>query len=528
MKTAAGFGRWRLCALIVLAASTALHPSRISGQVRKASGPPAGETEIAPSTFLTVDAAEVRTVDQMLDAEAAGVPRGVTMPFRSTMGDAEYQQAKAMAGAAAVRGPRGARPNMVAEPAAAPQLVLDGEGVDQITAGNFIPPDTHGAVGLTQFVEVTNTHLDVYEKADLGTRDLSISLNSFFGYAVPLSDPRAVYDGTSNRWVITVEAFPESPTVQLHLLAISQTSDATGPYFMYRINMNLLGDDLWDYPQLGMDQDSIIVTGNVFGPVSFRGARTFAVAKARLYNGLGFSVPVFADPFLCGTLAPPIVLDDNPNTYLVCARPIGPTVTKYTMTNSSRPAGTTFTASSIAVPFYQLPRSATQPGTDLPLDSLDARFVNASTQIGNSLWQVHTVAFPTNGAPTPRFYEFDTSLNTMTQSGSFFADAFSDDFNASIAVDASNGRAFVTWSSTNAERNINAQVRFGGCKPVASCTIDAMAPPEITSGTFFRFGRWGDYSAITLDPSDPDGAFLVNEYIVGNAMWGSRIAQIRF
>jgi hypothetical protein len=33
---------------------------------------------------------------------------------------------------------------------------------------------------------------------------------------------------------------------------------------------------------------------------------------------------------------------------------------------------------------------------------------------------------------------------------------------------------------------------------------------------------------VTLDPSDPDGAFLVNEYIIGNTMWGSRIAQIRF
>jgi hypothetical protein len=525
MKTTPGFRKWRLSALIVLAAATAAHP-RLSGEV-KAKGTPVGETQIAASSFLTVDAAAVRTVDEMLAAEgAAGVSQGVTIPFRSTMGDAEYQQAKAMAGAAGVIGPRGARPNIFVAAAAPPQLLLDGEGVNQSTAGNFIPPDTHGAVGLTQFVEVTNTHLDVYEKADLATRDLSISLNSFFGYAVNLSDPRAVYDSTWNRWVITVEAFPESPTVQLHLLAISQGPDATGPYFMYRINMNLLGDDFWDYPQLGMDQDSIIVTGNVFGPVSFRGARMFAAAKAKLYNGLSFSVPLFAN--LCGTLAPPIVLDDNPSTYLVCAPPIGSTVTKYTMTNSSRPAATTLAASIITVPFYQLPRSATQPGTDFPLDSLDGRFVNASTQVGDSIWQVHTIAFPTNGAPTPRFYEFNARLDTVTQSDSFFADQFSEDFNASIAVDASNSRAFVTWSSTNAQRNINAQVRFGGCKPAASCTIDATAPPEFTSGTFFRFGRWGDYSAVTLDPSDPDGAFLVNEYIIGNTMWGSRIAQIHF
>lgn len=513
-------------ALIMIAVLSAAQP-RLLGQSQKARA--ATEGQIEPSTVLTVEAAEVRTAGQMLEAEAAGgLPQGIAVPFRPTMNDFEYQQEKAAAAMSAVAGPRGARANIPAEPPAPPLLILDGEGVDQVTAGNLFPPDTHGAAGLTQFVEITNSHLDVYERSDLATRDLSVSLNGFFGYtAKVLFDPRVVYDSTWNRWVITAEAFPESPTVQLYFFAISQTSDASGPYFMYRVNINLLDDDFWDYPQLGMDQDSIIFTGNTFGPTSFRGARVFAVAKARLYNGLGFSVPVFIN--LCGTLAPPIVLDNNPNTYLVCAQPLGSTVTKYTMTNSSRPDGTALTFSTIDVPFYRLPRSAEQPGTDFILDSLDARFVNASTQVGDSLWQVHTIAFPTNGSPTPRFYEFDTRMNTINQSGFFFADDFSDDFNASITVDRSDTRAFVTWSSTNAQRNTNAQVRFGGCKPATpSCTIDTTAPPEMTSMTFFRFGRWGDYSAITLDPGNADGAYLVNEYIIGNTMWGSRIAQIRF
>lgn len=85
-------------------------------------------------------------------------------------------------------------------------------------------------------------------------------------------------------------------------------------------------------------------------------------------------------------------------------------------------------------------------------------------------------------------------------------------------------------SLTTPEREIrtNAQVRFGGCKPAAGCVLDTTVPDEITSNTFWQLGRWGDYSAITVDPQDPDGAFLVNEYIIDHTTWGSRIAQIHF
>lgn len=54
------------------------------------------------------------------------------------------------------------------------------------------PPDTHGAVGLDYFVEVTNSHVDVYQKSE-GTRVKSVSLASFFGYTKQtLFDPRCV------------------------------------------------------------------------------------------------------------------------------------------------------------------------------------------------------------------------------------------------------------------------------------------------------------------------------------------------
>ncbi len=137
--------------------------------------------------------------------------------------------------------------------------------------------------------------------------------------------------------------------------------------------------------------------------------------------------------------------------------------------------------------------------------------MNASTQSGNDLWQTHTIAL--GGFPAPKFYRLNTSTNTVTQSGFYFASATSDDFNASIAANDA-GNCFVTWTSTDTSRQ--AQVRLSG-KLSADAGI-AAGPSAFTSPTFYHPSadnpeRWGDYSAVTTDPLDAARAWLVNEKV---------------
>ena len=40
-------------------------------------------------------------------------------------------------------------------------------------------------------------------------------------------------------------------------------------------------------------------------------------------------------------------------------------------------------------------------------------------------------------------------------------------------------------------------------------------------------GRWGDYSAAALDPSDQNSIWLAGEILLGNNTWGTRISKIR-
>ncbi len=498
-------------------------------------------TPIAPMGTLAAEGMEIRTLEGMQQAEAARgrVFQEVAVPFRPMMSDFEYEQAKAAAKARFGPKPRDA--SAPSQPLATPPMLIDSvftEGANQIQAGGSFPPDTHGAAGVGQFVEVTNVNLSIYDTTVVGPplQIFNVGLDAFFGYFTqPLTDPRVLYDSTWNRWVVLIQALPESPTVQFFLIAASATSDARGPYFSFRINVIQSPNEFWDFPHLGMDQDAIIITSNVFMEASME-ARAFAIAKARLYNNLNAVFPVFGG--LVGTLAPPVVLDQNGNTFLVAAPPNGTTITKYTMTNSSRPPSTTLVPSTITVPSYSMPPNAVQPGTTAQLDTKDSRFQSASTQIGDSLFQVHTVFL--GSFPAPKFYEFNTASNTVTQSGFFFRSDTSYDFNAVIAANAS-AQAFVTWSATDPPLGINAEVRFSGRQPGDPAGVippGSALPAPCTSPTFLaqqdqagRF-RWGDYAAVTLDPLNPSRAWIVNENVLNPGIrpntWDSCLAQIGF
>jgi hypothetical protein len=507
----------------------------------------ASRTWVKPTARITAEPAETRTAEEIDKAEATMRPAGpelLVAPFKPTMGASSYQAAKKAAAAA-----RPARPS-ISEPAPLEPPVLKGVNFNGVAAGTSCqpffacaPPDTHGAVGLNHFVELTNSRISIYTKA--GTLVKGVSLNSFFGVPTTttvLFDPRVVYDRTWNRWVITADSVNQSSTEQFFFIAVSKTGNPTGAFFKYSVDMDVSDNfSFFDYPQLGLDQDAVIFTGNVFDSSDvFQYAEMFSVAKAKLYNGLPFDVALFTG--LDGTLAPPIVLDDNSNTFLIAAPAGGTTITKYTLTNSSRDLPE-LSSSTITVAAYSIPPNASQPGTTSVLDTLDARFVNASTQLVNSLWNVHTI--DNGGVPTPRFYEFDTDADTVIQTGEFFASGTSHDFNASIAVNDLS-EAFVTWSSTDVTNNINARVMFSGRQSGDALGSMNAAPGGtvlFTSPTFYNdftcpFCRWGDYSAVTLDPkaySITGGtcdagrrAWIVNEKINSQTKWGSRIGRIGF
>jgi len=518
------------------------------------SGVPAEAQQVSPPAIIKsvgqieIPPAQVRTWQEMEAAaavEVAGAPPRRQKIFRPTGEVAAYQALKAQAAppSAALQVPMASGVESAA-PLAPTTLTnpINFEGVDGVTAGGWYPPDTEGAVGLNHFVEITNSHIDIFLKAAPNTKVKGVTLASFFGYATQaLFDPRVIYDAAANRWIVSADAFPESATVQRFFFAVSQTADPTGSFYIYNVNVNepIYGaNSFWDFPQVGMDQNALIFTANFFNGNAFVDARMFTVAKSLLYSGPSHTLTPTLFKGLHGTLSAPIVLDANANTYLVAPDDASfNRVWIYTLTNSAGDPPTLSAAASITVPAFAYPPNAPQPGmgTSYLIDTSDARFVNAGTQIGNSLFQVHTINI--GGLARPRFYEFDTVNKTVIQSGTFNRSGTSYDFNASIAANRFKD-VFVTWSATDPTNSVHAEVRFSG-------RLHTDTPGVIPSPGSLLFGstvaltgnpttgsttqRWGDYSAVTIDPADATGltAWIVNERILNASTWGSRIGSIK-
>jgi hypothetical protein len=491
---------------------------------------------IAPSFTITIDPG--RTVHAEPNQVTRRAPER-EVPVRPTIGPDEYAAAKARANREYVAGAKGSL-FLKEAPLTAPSIKL--WNFDGHSSSESRPvPDTHGALGTNHFIEVTNRHIDMYQRHHVWpplepTLVKSLTFEDFFGYSTEgLFDPRVVYDSTWQRWIVTADAYAESNTVQYLFIAVSKGDDPTVDegFYIYKLNVDFFGNnDFYDFPQLGIDQDAVLFTANIFTSAgTYAGADFFAIAKARLYNNnFPATVPVFTG--LVGTLAPPIVLDDNASTFLIAAPAYstpGYTLTKYTATNTSHPGSIALVSSTITLTHgYKVPADAHQPGTTDLLDTLDGRFQNASTQNGDDLWQVHTVGV--SHFFNPEFYRFNTVTNTVTQSDQWAVSGTSDEFNPSIAANA-NGDCFITYTATDADAGVNAQVYLTG-KLNADTEVSA-GTAAYTSPVYFNYyagssERWGDYSAVSVDPTDSSTAWLVNEKVDSATVWGSRIVRFGF
>lgn len=459
-----------------------------------------------------------RTMDQMNADSSLPVPllKPEQLPFRPTIDASEYQaykDAKSFAPSS--------RAN-VDSPALAAPATLKNVNCTGLVQNGWVPPDTHGAVGNSHYLQVVNSEIRAYLKSDLlgdvggalcSPAALSTSLNAFMGYFTQaLFDPRAVYDPQWKRFVVTAVAFPENATTQFHFVAISKTSNPTSGWWIYKIDMNF-GGEFYDYPQLGFDADGLIMTANLFNP-GYVGSRVTFISKSRAYNGLGV-IPINWEGggLNFTTIAPPIVRDLGNETWLVAAGGNNNILRVSRWNNIGHLFGNFLGFKDVVVTAYTIPPSAVQPGGGT-VDTLDGRFVNAGTQIGNFLYNVHAIDI---GGAAIRRYKIDVVAGTA-QEITFFSSAISSDFNASIAVNDSLAE-YITFSRT--DTSTFPQVRFAAKQ---SADVSFGLGTAVSSSQALNHFRWGDYSAITIDPSAPNQAWGVNESSQGN--WRSNIFKV--
>ena len=149
----------------------------------------------------------------------------------------------------------------------APTAGLGFDGLGSGFAGFSVtsaPPDTNGAVGLTQYVQWVNSSFAVFDKATGNVLKGPVAGNSLwsgFGGGCQTNndgDPIVMYDKMANRWVLA--QFSVNTTPDLQCVAVSTTSDATGTFNRYSFQYS----NFDDYPKMGVWPDAYYATFNMF------------------------------------------------------------------------------------------------------------------------------------------------------------------------------------------------------------------------------------------------------------------------
>ncbi len=150
-----------------------------------------------------------------------------------------------------------------------PNPIHQWSGIHRPCNACSFPPDTNGAVGKTQYVEVASIDaLQVFDKITgaslLGPISMSSLWSGFGGTCEtgPSGDPVVFYDQLADRWIITQFATPTGANFpQDECIAVSQTGDARGAWYRYHYHLT---SGFVDYMKFGVWPDGYYMAGNMF------------------------------------------------------------------------------------------------------------------------------------------------------------------------------------------------------------------------------------------------------------------------
>ena len=404
------------------------------------------------------------------------------------------------------------------------------------------PPDTEGTVGATQYVQWVNTSFAIFNKSTgalIAGPTAGNTLWSGFGGGCQTNndgDPIVLYDKIAQRWIFS--QFSVSTTPYLQCIAVSTTSDATGTYNRYSFQYT----NFDDYPKMGVWPDAYYETFNMFaGGTTFVGADACAYDRNAMLAGSAATQVCFQQGTAVGGLLPSDLDGTTPP-------PAGsPNYMLYFGTNNlnlfkfhvdfATPANSTFTGPTVinVAAFSPLCGGGTcvpQPGVTQQLDSLADRLMYrlAYRNFGTheSLVVNHSVVAGSGGGV--RWYELQNPSGTpsLAQQSTFAPDS-NYRWMGSVAMDHVGDMALGYSVSSS---SLSPSVRFTGrlsTDPASTMETEV----NIISGSGSQNGglsRWGDYSAMQVDPVDDCTFWFTEEYMAttGSFNWNTSIANFIF
>ncbi|HEX8070048.1 MAG TPA: BACON domain-containing carbohydrate-binding protein, partial [Pyrinomonadaceae bacterium] len=458
------------------------------------------------------------------------------------------------------------QPNVGLAPMPTPKQNFAGLSSNSIVTGGFagagIPPDINGEVGLNHYVQAVNSSWAIYSKT--GTLLAAFTENSLWANTSSTTpckgsnqgDPVVIYDQFADRWILTNFAFdtgggePASPFYQC--FAVSKTGDpVSGGWWLYAFRMDTGGTNsppvgtLNDYPKFGNWNDGCLyMAANGFLGGNYSGALFASFNKSDIESGASTS---FALGFISGGTSSMLPSNISGARDAAALPPAG-TPNYFVSQSNSQFAyevrkftpGTrcTATGASLSAPvsvsqgtFFSPNDGASnnivpQASTTNMLDSLGARLMQKAQyrRVGaaESLWITHTVRTASQSGPTsPQWAQLNVTGGTVAatpvQQQIYKPDSTLYRWMGSIAADRA-GNVALGYSASSATSF--PAIAYSGRLVTDPLNNLSQTETQLIAGagsqTLSDFDgfvhRWGDYTAMSVDPADDCTFWYTNQY----------------
>jgi hypothetical protein len=427
-------------------------------------------------------------------------------------------------------------------------ILFNGEG---IPFQGVAPPDTVGDVGTDHYVQSTNSGagavVRILNKIDgsLNKTFILDSLSMGVGFcAGGLGDPIVLFDQLASRWFLAEFASAGDRLC----VYISTSDDATGTYFAYPFAT----PNFPDYPKFGVWNDAYYVGTNE-GDLAM-----YALQRSQMLLGLPAVIVRNVGPpaldFLINMI-PPVDADGD------LAPPTGPGIYVRHVDDElhsaypNNPAHDLFEIHTLAVNFAMLTATRTliqtvevaefdstvcgtlfegcvpQPSTTVKLFPI-REFVMNRPQYRNfgthesivATWVVDAV--PGTNRHGVRWLELRKQAGASSwvvhQQNTFSPDATNRWMSSGMMNGCGDIAIGYSVSSSTVRPGIRVTGRLSG-DPLNQMDAETSIVAGVGSS---NIDRWGDYSAMAVDPIDDATFWYTNEYIpTSNGLWSTRIAK---
>jgi hypothetical protein len=422
----------------------------------------------------------------------------------------------------------------------------------------FAPPDPNSAVGATQVVETVNLSFAVFDKTTgatiLGPIPIASLWNGFNSscsstVGLSLADPIVLYDKLAARWVMKIGTLSDPYFL---CVAVSTTSDATGTWNQYAFSVPAEGRQSGE--KMGLWSDGYYIAQWTYTTsTTYVGPEACVMNRTAMLAGQAATMQCIQinQTNIYGML--PSDLDGNnappsgaPNFFMIQGPPGSNSLDLYHFhVDFTTPSNTKLSGpATIAVAPYtpgskDMTVALAQPGTTQLLDvngsDLMHRLAYRNFATANPPYQslvvTHSVIVGTGASARTgvRWYEI---RNPQTKPAVYQQGTYSPNntnrWMGSVAMDMMGNMAI---GYTAGSATTYPSVRYTGrlvTDPLN--TMETEATIFAGSGSQTVGGRWGDYSSMSVDPSDDCTMWYTGEYMpaTGQLTWATRLFSFKF